>query len=40
MFVVRAATLLDLLAQWHPELADGLRPSPPTRRGSTRSGRG
>jgi mannose-1-phosphate guanylyltransferase len=25
MFVVRAATLLDLLAQWHPELAAGLR---------------
>ncbi|HYN65691.1 MAG TPA: mannose-1-phosphate guanylyltransferase [Ornithinibacter sp.] len=25
MFVVRAATLLDLLEQWHPELAAGLR---------------
>lgn len=25
MFVVRAATLLDLLAQWHPDLAAGLR---------------
>ncbi len=25
MFVVRAATLLDLLAQWHPELAAGVR---------------
>ncbi len=25
MFVVRAATLLDLLAKWHPELAAGLR---------------
>ena len=25
MFVVRASTLLDLLSQWHPELADGLR---------------
>ena len=25
MFVVRAATLLDLLAQWHPALAAGLR---------------
>ena len=25
MFVVRAAVLLDLLAQWHPELAAGLR---------------
>ncbi len=25
IFVVRAATLLDLLAQWHPELATGLR---------------
>jgi mannose-1-phosphate guanylyltransferase len=25
MFVVRAATLLDLLSQWHPALADGLR---------------
>ena len=25
MFVVRAATLLDLLAQWHPGLAAGLR---------------
>lgn len=25
MFVARAATLLDLLARWHPELADGLR---------------
>ena len=34
MFVVRAATLLDLLAQWHPELARGCGPSPRTRRGS------
>ena len=25
MFVVRAGVLLDLLAQWHPELAAGLR---------------
>ncbi|WP_114202734.1 mannose-1-phosphate guanylyltransferase [Janibacter anophelis] len=25
MFVVRATTLLDLLAQWHPDLAAGLR---------------
>lgn len=25
MFVVRAATLLDLLHRWHPELADGVR---------------
>ena len=25
MFVVRAATLLELLAQWHPALAGGLR---------------
>ncbi len=25
MFVVRAATLLDLLEQWHPDLARGLR---------------
>ena len=25
MFVARAATLLDLLAQWHPDLAAGLR---------------
>jgi mannose-1-phosphate guanylyltransferase len=25
MFVARAATLLDLLAQWHPDLAEGLR---------------
>ncbi len=25
MFVVRARTLLDLLARWHPELASGLR---------------
>ena len=25
MFVVRASTLLDLLEQWHPELAAGLR---------------
>ena len=25
MFVVRAATLLDLLGRWHPELASGLR---------------
>lgn len=25
MFVVRAATLLDLLARWHPQLAAGLR---------------
>ena len=25
MFVVRAATLLDLLGQWHPDLAAGLR---------------
>lgn len=25
MFVVRAATLLDLLQRWHPELATGLR---------------
>jgi mannose-1-phosphate guanylyltransferase len=25
MFVVRASVLLDLLAQWHPELATGLR---------------
>lgn len=25
MFVVRATTLLDLLARWHPELADGAR---------------
>lgn len=25
MFVVRAGTLLDLLARWHPELAAGLR---------------
>jgi mannose-1-phosphate guanylyltransferase len=25
MFVVRASVLLDLLAQWHPELASGLR---------------
>ncbi len=25
MFVVRATTLLDLLARWHPELATGLR---------------
>jgi mannose-1-phosphate guanylyltransferase len=25
MFVVRASTLLDLLSQWHPDLADGLR---------------
>ena len=25
MFVVRAATLLDLLHRWHPELAEGLR---------------
>lgn len=25
MFVVRASVLLDLLAQWHPELAAGLR---------------
>jgi mannose-1-phosphate guanylyltransferase len=25
MFVVRAATLLDLLTRWHPQLADGLR---------------
>ncbi|USQ82210.1 mannose-1-phosphate guanylyltransferase [Ornithinimicrobium faecis] len=25
MFVVRAATLLDLLGRWHPELADALR---------------
>ncbi|GAA4394188.1 mannose-1-phosphate guanylyltransferase [Ornithinibacter aureus] len=25
MFVVKAATLLDLLAQWHPELAAGVR---------------
>ncbi|QGN56599.1 mannose-1-phosphate guanylyltransferase [Nostocoides sp. HKS02] len=25
MFVVRATVLLDLLAQWHPELASGLR---------------
>ena len=25
MFVVRATVLLDLLAQWHPELAEGLR---------------
>ncbi len=25
MFVVRAATLLDLLGRWHPELAAGLR---------------
>ncbi|MBR7743553.1 NTP transferase domain-containing protein [Phycicoccus sp. BSK3Z-2] len=25
MFVVRAGTLLDLLAQWHPELSAGLR---------------
>ena len=25
MFVVRAATLLDLLEQWHPDLAAGLR---------------
>lgn len=25
MFVVRASVLLDLLAQWHPELAQGLR---------------
>ncbi len=25
MFVARAATLLDLLARWHPELAAGLR---------------
>ncbi len=25
MFVVRATTLLDLLARWHPELASGLR---------------
>ncbi len=25
MFVVRAATLLDLLARWHPDLAAGLR---------------
>lgn len=25
MFVVRAATLLDLLARWHPELAAGVR---------------
>ena len=25
MFVVRATVLLDLLAQWHPELAAGLR---------------
>ncbi|CAN7344920.1 mannose-1-phosphate guanylyltransferase [Knoellia sp. LjRoot47] len=25
MFVVRAATLLDLLHRWHPELASGLR---------------
>jgi mannose-1-phosphate guanylyltransferase len=25
MFVVRAGVLLDLLAQWHPDLANGLR---------------
>jgi mannose-1-phosphate guanylyltransferase len=25
MFLVRASVLLDLLAQWHPELASGLR---------------
>ncbi len=25
MFVVRAATLLDLLHRWHPDLADGVR---------------
>ncbi|MGL5930152.1 MAG: mannose-1-phosphate guanylyltransferase [Dermatophilaceae bacterium] len=25
MFVVRASVLLDLLARWHPDLADGLR---------------
>lgn len=25
MFVVKAATLLDLLHRWHPELADGVR---------------
>ena len=25
MFVVRATTLLDLLARWHPDLAAGLR---------------
>ncbi|MFL6166744.1 MAG: mannose-1-phosphate guanylyltransferase [Ornithinibacter sp.] len=25
MFVARASTLLDLLAQWHPDLASGLR---------------
>lgn len=25
MFVVRAATLLDLLERWHPELAEGVR---------------
>jgi mannose-1-phosphate guanylyltransferase len=35
MFVVRASTLLDLLAQWHPDLADDLRriAAEPTRLG-------